>query len=198
MGMTVKKTSDVKYPTVFKSNNGKVADIPQGVSLVASNLVNGSVLLDGTAIGRASSGLSTVVKSGKILTGSTTTSIKISTKGNQFKEGDKIFSLLNGKHYAITTIVTDTATSIDTMTVGTAIDTVTAGDFIYQNAVVADGATGAALIASPVAITGTSMLVDTSSNLTVDAIVIGAVKVGSIGTVILDALKTNYSSIAQV
>lgn len=199
MTMTINRSVDNKYPTVWLSSENRVTDIPHGVSVKASELNNGTVLLDGSAIGRESSGICSVQKYAKALTGSTATDIKVNTLGNQFAVGDKIFSLLNGKHYAITAIVTDTATMIDTITVGTAIDApLTNGGFIYENADVADGATGAALAVSPVALTGTPVNVDTTSNIHVDAWVIGAVKYGTVGTVILDALKTNYSQIAEI
>lgn len=197
MTMTVRKTSGVNIPTVFLSNNGKVADIAGGVSVKTSELVNGNYLPDGSALGRASSGICSVCKSAKVLTGSTTTAIKVTANTNPFVVGDKIFyGALNGKHYAITAIAV--ADGVATITVGTAIDTPTAGGFIYENADVADGDTGSALKVSPVSLTGTSMYVDTTSNMAVDAWVQGAVKYGEVGDVILDAMATNRSYFSEV
>lgn len=197
MTMTVKRASDSYNPTGFYSNNGKIADIPNGVTVVVADLVNGSVLPDCTAIGADSSGKRSVCKSAKVLAGSTATAIKVDATTNQFKVGDKIFyGALNTEHYAITEVAT--ASGVTTLTVGTAIDTPSEGGFIYENADVADGATGSALKVSPVAITGTNMLVDTSDNMHVDAWVQAAVKKDTIGSVILAALVANYAFISQI
>ncbi|MBK8807771.1 MAG: hypothetical protein IPO21_14450 [Bacteroidales bacterium] len=196
--MTVKKSSDINIVSRFASNKGKVADIPSGVSIKTSELVAGTILLDATAIGRASSGLCSVLKSAKALTGTTTTVIKVEGNKSQFKVGEKIFSLVGGKHYAITAISAPTAGVID-ITVGTAIDDPLAnGGFIYQNAAATDGATGAAFLVTPVAITGTAFEVDITSNQSVDAWVIGAVKYGTVGSAILSALRTSGCAIAEV
>ena len=128
MTMTVKKSSDVIAPTRFISNNGKVADNPMGISIKTSELVNGSILLDGNVVGEPSSGICSVIKAMKAETGSTTTSIIVKTQGNQFKVGDFTGAKTAGIAYAITVITTDAGTGFDTMTVGTAIDDPLAGD----------------------------------------------------------------------
>jgi len=308
MGMTVKKSADTLSKTVFMSNKGKVADAPMGVSVSGAELVDGSVLLDGSVIGEPSSGICKVLKSMKCETGTTTTSLKVLTAGNQFKVGDFVGSVVGGKAYAITDITASTI--YDVMTVGTAIDDPLAnGDFIYQMlaestgldatlniayaddtcAGLTDDATsyaitvggkqgtnativglieaagagnaavtvssdlfddevlsvavanddtavivaakiraalianttintyfdvigndvqvilvlksvvnGAALIYTPYAITGTNVSVDITTNLNVDALVIAAVKSGTIGQELLDALLSNNKLIAEV
>lgn len=198
MAMTVKKSSDVVAPTRFLSNKGKVADSPQGISIKTSELVNGSILLDGNVVAEPSSGVCSVIKSAKAQTGSTTTSIIVPTLGNQFKVGDFIGSETGGIAYAITAISSSASTGMDTMTVGTAIGDPLAGDgFVYQMAAEA-AATTSALSGTPYAITGTNKLVDTVSNMDMDAWVIAAVKVGTIGQELLDALLTNNKYIAEV
>ena len=198
MAMTVKKSSDVVAPTRFISNNGKVADSPMGISIKASELVNGSTLLDGNVVAVPSSGLCSVIKSAKALTGSTTTSVKVLTLGNQFVVGDIVGSETGGIAQAITVITSDTATGIDTMTIGVAIGDPLAGDgFIYQMAAVA-AATTSALSGVPYGVTGTNKYVDTTTNMDMDVWVIAAVKVGEIGQELLDALLSNNKYIAEV
>lgn len=195
--MTVKKTADTVVGTRFVSNKGKVADIPMGVSIITTDvLVNGSVLLDGTPVTAPTSGKRNICKFAKCLVGTTTTSIKVATVGNQFKVGDQVMSKVGGKAYAITVIAS--ASGVDTMTVGTAIDApLSNGGFIYEAAAEAADTTSA-LKYSPVAITGTNIAVDVTSNLTVDAWAIAAVKRGEIGPVLLAALVANYAYISEI
>lgn len=314
MGMTVKKAADTSTSTRFVSNKGKIADLPMGVSISVTRLVAGQVLLDGTPIASPSSGVFEACKFAKCLTGTTTTSVKVATVGNQFKVGDIVCSKLNGKAYAITVIAS--SNGVDTMTIGTAIDApLSNGGFIYEAAAEAAGpvdatfniaydndtcsgltadatsdaltvapgklgevativgtigaagagnakvtvtsallaaaeeisvavanndtnlivatkiraalmanaaiaakfivggfndkvtlttideytATGSTLkYPAPYAITGTNVLVDAASNLTVDAWVIAAVKAGTIGPLLLDALRLNYRYISEL
>lgn len=197
MGMTVKKASDSLVPSVWINGKGKIADIPMGVSVSVTNLVAGATLLDGSVLGAASSGVRTVCKYAKCLTGTTTTSIKVATLGNQFKVGDIITCKLLGKAYAITAI--SSSGGVDTMTVGTAIDApLSNGGFIYEAAAEAATNTSALKDTAPEAITGTNMQVDSASNLTVDAWVIATVKAGMIGPLLVDALVANQKVIVEV
>jgi hypothetical protein len=310
MAMTVKKSADTLSTTVFVSNKGKVADSPMGMSVSAAELVNGSVLLDGSVLAEPVDGIAKVQKAVKCLTGTTTTSIVCLTAGNQFKVGDIVGSKVGGKAYAITEIVSDAATKKDTMTIGTAIDApLSNGNFIFQMAAestgvdaslniayandtctgLTDDATseaetigtaqatkatvvgtigaagagnaaltvssdlfddvvlsvavanddtnlivaekfkqallanetittyfdvvgyqdevilvlksvvnGAALKYTPYGITGTNVYVDTTTNLNVDVLVIAAVKAGTIGQELLDALLSNNKYISEV
>lgn len=131
MTMTVKKSKDTLSTTGFISNNGKIADAPMGASVSTAELVNGSVLLDCSVLAEPVSGICKVQKYAKVEAGSTTTSIKVKTAGNQFKVGDFIGSKVGGKAYAISTITSDAGTGLDTMVVGTAIDDPTGGH-VYQ------------------------------------------------------------------
>jgi hypothetical protein len=197
MGMTVKKSSDSLTPTVWLSGKGKIADVPMGASVSVTALVDGSVLLDGSVLNAASSGVRTVAKYAKCLTGTTTTSVKVATLGNQFKVGDLVTCKLLGKAYAITVIAS--ASGVDTMTIGTAIDApLSNGSFIYEAAAEAASNTSALKDTAPEAITGTNVLVDSASNLTVDAWVIATVKAGMIGPLLLDALVANQKLIVEI
>lgn len=196
--MTVRKQADVLAPTVFVSNKGKIADSPMGSSVSVAELVNGSVLLDGTVLAVPASGISKVQKAVKAESGSTTTSVICKTIGNQFKVGDIVGSKTGGIAQAITVIASDAGTGLDTMTIGVAIDApLTNGGFIYQMAAVA-AATTSALKYVPYAISGTNKKVDTTTNLNVDAWVIAAVKADTIGQELLTALVANNKYIAEV
>lgn len=196
--MTVKKSADTVSTTVFISNKGKVADSPMGMSVSGAELVNGSVLLDGSVVAVPAAGIAKLQKSVKCLTGTTTTSIVCLTAGNQFKVGDIVGSKVLGKAYDIESITTDAATGKDTMVISTAIDApLSNGDFIYL--MTAEAATDtSALKYTPYGITGTNTLVDNTTNLNVDVWVIAAVKEGTIGQVLLDALLSNNKLIAEV
>ena len=196
MAMTVRKSSDVIAPTSFISEKGKIADSPMGCSIKSSELVNGSILLDGSVVAEPSSGICSVIKYAKCLTGTTTTSVKVATQGNQFKVSDIVGAKVGGKAYAITAIVS--SAGVDTMTIGTAIDAPLSNEsFIYQMAAQATTDTSV-LSGTPYGITGTNKTVDTTSNLDMDVWVVAAVKAGTIGQTLLSALASNNKYIAEV
>ena len=196
MGMTVKKAADAQSASVFYSNKGKVADIPMGVSVSTAELVNGAILLDGTPVGAASSGIRKAVKMSLALAGSTASAIKVATATNHFKVGNQIMSKVGGKSYDITSITS--SAGVDTIVPSTAIDApLSNGNYVYEGAAEAASNTSAFKV-SPVAIIGTNTLVDTTTNLTVDAWVIAAVKKSSIGADVLSALKVNNAVIAEI
>lgn len=88
--------------------------------------------MEGTPVTAPSSKRRTVCKQAKILSGSTTTAIKVDATTSHFKVGDVIGAKTGGKAYDITGITT--ANGISTIVPSTAIDTVTEGDFIYEMA----------------------------------------------------------------
>lgn len=114
---------------VNKNILNRVSYVPGGVSLAISNLVAGRVIQEAAVLGEPSSGVRSVLKAAPILTGSTTTAIKVSTALNQFKVGDFLTAKESGKAYAITEI--DSTDGVDTLTVGTAIDADVDG-WIYE------------------------------------------------------------------
>ena len=189
--MTVTRRKDTKVSRVLMH---RVADIRGGVSINVSEL-NVDYLPEGTVIGKAdSNGISHVVKFAKVQANAANdaTSIQI-YKGHNFKVGDIVMAVENGKAYAITAI--DTSNSgYDAITVGTTLGVALTKDtsYIYQAA--ASGASGAALKYAPLAITGTGMPVDKSSNLIVDAWVIAVTKGNAIPSLLEGKLKgvVNY------
>lgn len=98
----------------------RVSDVPNGASLVLSTLIVGNQVPEASPVSVPASGVRTYCKAGKIETGSTTTAIKILTGDHHFKVGDFLCAKEGGLAYAITGIVS--ASGIDTITVGTAID----------------------------------------------------------------------------
>jgi len=108
----------------------RISDIPGGVSLQLSNLVAGKVVEEASPITAPDSGKRTICKQAKLLTGSTTTALKVLSTTNQFKVGNFIGKIVGGIAATITEITT--ASGIDTIALSTAIEAVNVGDFVYE------------------------------------------------------------------
>lgn len=188
MGLTIKRKEDKRVVHACTHN---IADIPNGVTVKSAELVSGSVLKEGTAIGKGSDELYHVEKTALVVeaVAASGTSVKIA-KGSHFKVGDFVMSAVNGKAYAITAIDTTNAT-YDTVTIGTAIGAIAKGAIIM----LADGehaSSGAAFKFAPKALTGDSYDVEALSNHLVSAVTIGQFKesvIPPINDAILGALK---------
>jgi hypothetical protein len=104
----------------------RIADVPGGVSLTIAYLPAGAVISEATPLsapslcGASCSGKRIVCKSAEILSGSTTTDIKVASVTNPFKVGDFLCAKEDGKAYVITEI--EVSEGVATLTVGTAID----------------------------------------------------------------------------
>jgi len=188
MGLTIKRKEDKRVVHACTHN---VADIPNGVTVKSAELVSGSILKEGTAIGKGSDGLYHVVKTAEAVeaVAASGTSIKIA-KGSHFKVGDFVMIAVNGKAYAITAIDTTEAT-YDTVTIGTAIGAIAKGGVIML-ADAEHASTGAAFKYTPKALTGDSYDVEALSNHLVSAVTIGQFKesvIPPINDAILGALK---------
>lgn len=188
MGLTIKRKEDKRVVHACTHN---LADIPNGVTVKSAELVSGSVLKEGTAIGKGSDGLYHVEKTALVVeaVAASGTSIKIA-KGSHFKVGDFVMSAVNGKAYAITAIDTTNAT-YDTVTIGTAIGVI-AKDAIIMLADGEHASSGAAFKFAPKALTGDSYDVEALSNHLVSAVTIGQFKesvISPINDAILGALK---------
>ena len=111
-------TSDVSVKiNILNIENAR--DIPGGASVQLSTLINGNIIEQGTPLSAPSSGVRSVCKQAVILTGSTTTAIKVTNGKHNFNVGCFIGTKTGGKAYAITDI--ETASGVDTLTVGTAM-----------------------------------------------------------------------------
>ena len=194
MGLTIKRKADKRYVHACTHN---LADIPNGVTVKSAELIDGSVLAEGTPIGKGSDGLYHVVKTAKVTANVAAdgTSIKVA-KGHQFKVGDFIMAALNGKAYAITAIDTTTSTTYDTITIGTAIGAVSEGGVIML-ADAQHASSGAAFKYAPAALTGDLYDVEALSNHLVCAVTIGQFK-ESVIPPISDAIKSALKGIVFI
>ena len=188
MGLTIKRKEDKRVVHACTHN---LADIPNGVTVKSAELVSGSILKEGTAIGKGSDGLYHVEKTALVVeaVAASGTSVKIA-KGSHFKVGDFVMSSVNGKAYAITAIDTTNAT-YDTVTIGTAIGEI-AKDAIITLSDADPPSSGAAFKFAPKALTGDSYDVEALSNHLVSAVTIGQFKesvIPPINDAILGALK---------
>ena len=172
MGLTIKRKEDKRVVHACTHN---LADIPNGVTVKSAELVSGSKLKEGTAIGKGSDGLYHVEKTALVVeaVAASGTSVKIA-KGSHFKVGDFVMSAVNGKAYAITAIDTTNAT-YDTVTIGTAIGAI-AKDAIIMLADGEHASSGAAFKYAPKALTGDSYDVEELSKHLVPAVSIGQFK----------------------
>lgn len=152
-----------------------VADIPGGVTINTEDLIAGTVLADGVALGKDANGVYHVVKTAKVYEAAdnAATAYKVE-KGNQFKVGD-ILSLGKAKvGKAITSIDRDTSAIYDEITVGATLGTgVTVGQVLIQ----ANAAASSSVFKyTPVAITADAYDIKAGESLWAPAVVIGTVK----------------------
>ena len=120
----------------------RVSDVPGGVSLTLADLVAGQVVQEAVPLSAPSSGKRTVCKQAVLLAGSTTTVFVVDSQLHNFKVGEYLMQAVGGLAYAIDTI-TDNGDGTTDIEVGTALESGTAGVFIYQSS--ATGATAGAL-----------------------------------------------------
>jgi hypothetical protein len=168
---------------VIRAFTHKLADIPDGVTVSVADLTQ-KVLPEGTPVGKdTATGLFHVVKVAKLTAEATNSATDyVVAKGHNFKVGDFVTLKEGGKAYAITAVDT-TATTTDTITVGTTLGVAAAaGDAIYQAAAQATG-TDSALKYQPVALVGESYDVKAGSNLVVNAWTIAQIREANIPAV---------------
>jgi hypothetical protein len=143
----------------------RISDIPGGISLVLSTLVVGNAVLEGTPLSAPTSGKRSVCKQAQVLTGSSTTVFRVKAGCHNFKAGDYVMGIAGGLAYAVSAVATNvgavhaddiaagyaaTGDLYDTITIGTAIEAVAVGGFIYQAAAQSATTTSALLLAADV------------------------------------------------
>lgn len=183
MGMNIKRKKDNR---ALKCILHRTADIPGGVGVSVANL-GGSVLSEGTPIGKGSNGLFEVCKTAKVLTmaQANATTYEVA-KGHHFKVGDR-FATSNCNGQVITSI-DKSQESKDVITVQATLGkSVNAGDCAFESK-------GADMVykVTPIAITGSSEDVVSGDNLWVSAWVIGVIRednAPAVSTAIKTALK---------
>lgn len=166
----------------------RVSYVPAGGSLKLSTLVPGSLVHEATPLTAPSSGLREVCKQAEVLSGTTTTAIKVTTGEHHFKVGDFITAGAGTPSYAITSI--DSASGVDTLNVGTAISLIAAGGFVYE--ATDEQAASSTLKNTPDAILESAFVVPTADTVMlkeIEPLLRADVLQGSIGSEYLASLK---------
>lgn len=172
-----------------------LADIPGGVTVQTSELIHGSVLLEGTVIStKDTAGICHVIKTAKVVATAAkdSTTIKVA-KGSQLKVGD-ILTKTKGKAAVAIKSIDYTDTTFDLITINlnetTGLEALVAGDALVQAK--AAGANGSEFKYKPLAMVGDFHDVKADDNLWVPAVVIGTFKasvIPAISTELLAELK---------
>jgi hypothetical protein len=148
-GMGIARSVGTGSRPVWQGTNKDIQLAQGGFLLVTTGLAVGDVLLAGTPlVFDEAARTATVLHTGFAYAnaGGSATDYQV-VKGNSLKVGDNLASgATGGKAYPITAIDRTTSTSYDTVTVGTSIGAVTAGDTLYAST--ATGATASALPAA--------------------------------------------------
>lgn len=174
---TITRKSDSRVLRAFVH---KLADIPNGVTVATTELVNGGILPEGAIVGKDSSTgvyhlIKTAVLAANAANDATTYTVK---KGHHFKVGDFISAGIGKKAYAITAIATNSGdATCDDLSVGTTLGVaISAGEAIVQAAAQATGNTSALKYAAPYAVVGDSYNVVAGTNIFAQAWLIGVIK----------------------
>ena len=174
---TITRKSDSRVLRAFVH---KLADIPNGVTVATTELVNGGILPEGAIVGKDSSTgvyhlIKTAVLAADAANDATTYTVK---KGHLFKVGDFISAGIGKKAYAITAIATNSGdATCDDLSVGTTLGVaISAGEAIVQAAAQATGNTSALKYAAPYAVVGDSYNVVAGTNIFAQAWLIGVIK----------------------
>lgn len=136
MSLKIDRKKDTRTARALTHN---LADIPNGVTVSAADLVAGGILPEGGYIGVDEAGLYHLIKTAKLteLASKTATTYKVA-KGHHFKPGDIIASDAGAQSQAITSIDSASDPTFDTITVGTTLGVdLAAGAALVQVAAVA-------------------------------------------------------------
>jgi len=174
---TITRKSDSRVLRAFVH---KLADIPNGVTVATTELVNGGILPEGAIVGKDSSTgvyhlIKTAVLAANAANDATTYTVK---KGHHFKVGDFISAGIGKKAYAITAIATNSGdATCDDLSVGTTLGVaISAGEAIVQAKAQATGNTSALKYDAPYAVVGDSYNVVAGTNIFAQAWLIGVIK----------------------
>lgn len=160
MSLKIDRKKDTRTARALTHN---LADIPNGVTVSAADLVAGGVIPEGGYIGVDAAGLYHLIKTAKLTEAATAeaTTYKVA-KGHHFKPGDFIATNAGAKSQTITAIDTTTDPTYDTITVDATLGAaVAAGAALVQAAA---AAAKAAYKYTPKAVLGDSYQVEALSN----------------------------------
>lgn len=153
-----------------------LADIPNGVTVSVADLTPGGILREGTPLGKDAAGIYHAIKTAKVVEAATTTTVAYKVaKGHHFKPGDFVMIKPGAKAYAITG-VDKSATTHDTITVGTTLGVAVAVGGALVQAKEESAASASAFNYAPVAMCGDSYDVEDLTNLAVSAVTFGQFK----------------------
>lgn len=188
MSLTIKRNSDSR---AIKCIMHRVADIVGGVCVDVSKL-GGSVLLEGTPMGKGSNGLYRVVKTAVVVADATSSDTEYQVaKGHHFLAGDKISD--GNKNAQTISSIDKSNAAYDVITVGT-----TLGGALSEGDVLFEANSGAKTLAvTPICIAGSTYDVEASTNLFVDAWCIAAVRAAN-APAVNSAIKTAMPAVVYV
>lgn len=172
MSLKIDRKQDVRTAHACTHN---LADIPNGVTVSAADLVAGGILPEGAYIGADEAGLYHLIKTAKLTEAATATATDYKVaKGHHFKPGDFITSDAGAKAYAIESIDTNSDPTYDIITVGTTLGaSLKAGSALVQAKA---EATKAEFKYEPKAVLGDSYRVEALANHLAAAVTIGQFK----------------------
>lgn len=172
MSLKIDRKKDKRTAHALTHN---LADIPNGVTVSAADLVAGGILPEGGYLGKDAAGLYHLVKTAKLTEDATATATTYKVaKGHHFKPGDFIATDAGAKSNTITAIDSASDPVCDTITVDE-----TLGAAVKAGAVLVQAGSAAAKAAfkwQPVAVLGDSYLVRELSNHLCSAVTIGQFK----------------------
>lgn len=166
--MTVQRRKDTRTPKVVVH---RIADIRGGVSVNVTEL-GSDYLREGTVLSAPENGIAHVVKvaqvTAQVAADGTTITVK---KGSQFKVNDFVLTQIGAKAAKITAI-DDSGKDVDKITISAALGAIEIGGFIAEAKAETTG-TDSELKYVPLAVAGTGKPIDQTTNLDVDAWLIG-------------------------
>lgn len=160
MSLKIDRKKDTRTARALTHN---LADIPNGVTVSAADLVAGGILPEGGYIGADEAGLYHLIKTAKLTEAATKTATTYKVaKGHHFKPGDFIASDAGAQSQKIDAIDSASDPTFDTITVGTTLGVdIAAGAALVQVAAVA---AKAAFKYTPKAVIGDAYKVEALSN----------------------------------
>lgn len=160
MSLKIDRKKDVRVARALTHN---LADIPNGVTVSAADLIAGGTIPEGGYIGVDETGLWHLIKTAKLTEAATATATTYKVaKGHHFKPGDFIATDAGAKSQAITAIDSASDPTFDTITVDA-----TLGAAVAAGAALVQAASAAAKCAfkwKPKAVLGDAYLVEALSN----------------------------------
>lgn len=160
MSLKIDRKKDTRTARALTHN---LADIPNGVTVSAADLVAGGILPEGGYIGADEAGLYHLIKTAKLTEAATKTATTYKVaKGHHFKIGDIVASDTGAQSNTITAIDSTSEPTYDTITLDATLDAaLAAGTCLVQAKAVA---TKAALKYTPKAVLGDAYPVEALSN----------------------------------